>query len=121
MDNLAKGERIVLANTMRKGGLRLIWKDFTPIYSDGNALSESENGRPVCVAVRVYRGSTEEYTTFITPTPTPESISRTGARRWPGRSSSGGRSMWCPAQLSGEAPCKREPTKMLHCLQKKQW
>lgn len=70
MAESAKYRAVILllaSSGIRKGGLRLLWKDFTPIYSNGNALSESENGRPVCVAVRVYRGSTEEYNTFITP------------------------------------------------------
>ncbi len=58
---------LLASSGMRKGGLRLLWKDFTPICRDGDALSESGSGSPVCVAVRVYRGSAEEYTTFVTP------------------------------------------------------
>lgn len=36
---------LLASSGIRKGGLRLFWKDFTPIYRDGDALSESGDGR----------------------------------------------------------------------------
>ena len=58
---------LLASSGMRAGGLGLLWKDFTPICRNGDSLTESNHGNPVCVAVKVYRGSAEEYTTFITP------------------------------------------------------
>ena len=58
---------LLASSGIRKGGLKLFWKDFTTIYRNGDVLSESGDGSPACVAMRVYRGSAEEYTTFVTP------------------------------------------------------
>lgn len=59
---------ILASSGMRLGGMDLRWDDFSPIYGTDDSLSESDNGGEIaCAAVRVYRESAEEYTTFITP------------------------------------------------------
>ena len=65
---------LMLASSgMRPGGLRLKWGDVSLICSvDGKLVDEKDPnklqdaGNPVCASVRVYRGTPEEYVTFIT-------------------------------------------------------
>lgn len=64
---------IILASS--SGGLRVgawndvRWSDVFPVYKVGEEykidLSKNETGRIVCAAMRVYRGTTEEYTALI--------------------------------------------------------
>lgn len=64
---------IILASS--SGGLRVgawndvKWGDVFPVYKVGDEykidLSKNESGRIVCAAMRVYRGTTEEYTALI--------------------------------------------------------
>ena len=66
---------LVLASSgIRRGGLELKWGDIDPIYlKDGkpvageDAPEMSGTAEPVCAMMRVYRGSPEEYVTFMTP------------------------------------------------------
>ena len=64
---------ILASSGMRVGGMMLRWGDLTRIYGvDGRMVMEEDlkgrvSGELACVAVRVYRNSSEEYVTFITP------------------------------------------------------
>ena len=70
-----KAAILVLASSgMRAGGMQLKWNDINPIYRIGGRLVDGRDAQelqgidnPVCASVRVYQGSPEEYTTFITP------------------------------------------------------
>ena len=58
---------------VRVEGLSLRWDDLTRMYNVGGKMVKEEDlegktpGEIECVAVRVYRNTYEEYTTFITP------------------------------------------------------
>ena len=58
---------------VRCEGLLLRWGDLTRTYDVGGKMvtekgpGERVSGEPACVAVNVYRGTTAEYVTFITP------------------------------------------------------
>ena len=58
---------------VRREGVLLRWGDLTPIYDvDGKMVKEEDlegrvSGEPECVAVNVYRRTSEEYVTFVTP------------------------------------------------------
>ena len=60
---------ILASSGVRAGGLDLIWEDITPIhYTIHDRLTlDTTEGSVACAALRVYRGSAESYTTFITP------------------------------------------------------
>ena len=65
---------LVLASSgMRVGGMQLRWGDLTPMYDvDGRMVQEGDlegnaPGEVACVAVRVYRNSSDEYAALITP------------------------------------------------------
>ena len=61
----------IASSGMRVGGLELDWGDLTPIVRRDGRIVESgdaQDGEGVeCAALRVYRGSREEYSTFVTP------------------------------------------------------
>ena len=61
----------IASSGVRVGGLELDWGDLTPIVRrDGRIVESSdaqEGERVECAALRVYRGSREEYATFVTP------------------------------------------------------
>ncbi len=62
----------IASSGVRVGGLELDWGDLTPIVRrDGRIVESSdaqeEGERVECAALRVYRGSREEYSTFVTP------------------------------------------------------
>ena len=61
----------IASSGVRVGGLELDWGDLTPIVRrDGRIVESSdvrEGERVECAALRVYRGSREEYVTFVTP------------------------------------------------------
>ena len=58
---------------VRVGGMPLRWGDLTRMYSVGSKMVKEEDleektpGKFECVAVRAYRNTHDEYTTFITP------------------------------------------------------
>ena len=58
---------------VRISGMLLRWGDLTRMYSVGGRIVKEEDleegtpGKFECVAVRVYRNTYDEYTTFITP------------------------------------------------------
>ena len=62
---------LVLASSgVRAGAVApLNWGDLTPVYQVGDKLTldAGEDGEIACVALEVYRGSSENYTTFVTP------------------------------------------------------
>ena len=65
---------LVLASSgVRLGGSQLKWDDIEPMYEAGGKIVPGSDmpgkGRGVlaCASVRVYVGSTEEHTTFVTP------------------------------------------------------
>ena len=66
---------LVLASSgVRRGGLELKWGDIDPVYlKDGkpvagrDAPETSGTAEPACTKMRVYRGESEEYVTFMTP------------------------------------------------------
>lgn len=61
---------VLSSSGVRAGGLDLAWGDVTPIYLvDGRLALDPGPGdhKIACAALRVYRGSPECYTTFITP------------------------------------------------------
>ena len=65
---------ILASSGVRKGGLELKWGDIDPVYlKDGkpvageDAPEMSETAEPACAMMHVYRGSSEEYVTFMTP------------------------------------------------------
>lgn len=66
---------LVLASSgVRSGGLELKWGDIDSVYlKDGkpvageDAPEMSGTAEPACAKMRVYRDSTKEYVTFITP------------------------------------------------------
>jgi hypothetical protein len=60
---------IASSSGVRMGALELDWQDIFPVYSvDGKLTTESaQNGKIVCAVVVVYKGSAEEYFSFITP------------------------------------------------------
>ncbi len=69
-DPMERALVLVLASSgVRLGGLALKWRDLTPIYLvDGRlTVDPGEGGEVACVAINVYTGSPESYTTFITP------------------------------------------------------
>lgn len=69
-DPMDKAMVLVLASSgVRLGGLELTWGDLTPIYLvDGRLTADPDKGSEVaCVAINVYAGSPENYTTFATP------------------------------------------------------
>ena len=61
----------IASSGVRVGGLELDWGDLTPIVRRDGRIVESgdaqEGERVECAALRVYRGSREEYVTFVTP------------------------------------------------------
>ena len=65
---------LVLASSgVRVAGLQLKWEDIEALYEKGgkivpgSEMPDNAKGRLACASIRVYTGSTEEYTTFITP------------------------------------------------------
>ena len=65
---------LVLASSgVRVGGSQLRWDDIEPMYKVGDKIvprsemPEKGKGSLACASVRVYVGSTEEHTTFLTP------------------------------------------------------
>ena len=65
---------ILASSGVRMGGLELKWGDIDPVYlKDGkpvagrDAPEMSGAAEPACAMMRVYRGESEEYTTFMTP------------------------------------------------------
>ena len=58
---------------MRVGGMSLRWDDLTRMYDVGGKMVKEGDldgeapGEIACVAVRVYRSSSQEYVTFVTP------------------------------------------------------
>lgn len=63
---------LVLASSgVRVGALNhLDWGDLEPVYRVGDRLTldhGEESGELACAALKVYRGSSEAYTTFVTP------------------------------------------------------
>ena len=61
---------VLSSSGVRAGGLDLAWGDVTPVYLvDGRLVLDPGPGdhKIACAALRVYRGSPECYTTFITP------------------------------------------------------
>lgn len=78
MLNFAKGaiDRAIILVTassgMRIGGFNLRWNDLVPVYKVGEELKteldESDSkAKLVCAAIRIYKGSNEQYPAFITP------------------------------------------------------
>ena len=74
--NSARDRALILTlacSGVRVGGMRLRWGDLTRMYSVGGRIVKEEDlegetqGEIECVAVRVYRNTHEEYTTFVTP------------------------------------------------------
>ena len=66
--------RILASSGIRRGGLELKWGDIDPVYlKDGkpvagrDAPEMSGTAEPACAMMRVYRGGSEEYVTFMTP------------------------------------------------------
>ena len=65
---------IMASSGVRSGGLELKWGDIDPVYlKDGkpvagkNVPEMSGTAEPACAKMCVYRGSSEEYVTFMTP------------------------------------------------------
>ena len=65
---------ILASSGVRRGGLELKWGDIDPVYlKDGkpvagrDAPEMSGTAEPACAKMRVYRGESEEYVTFMTP------------------------------------------------------
>ena len=69
-DQMDKVILLVLASSgVRLGGLSMTWGDLTPVYLEDGRLTTDpgKNAEIACVALNVYAGSPENYTTFATP------------------------------------------------------
>ena len=61
---------LLASSGVRLGGLNLTWGDLTTIYIENGRLTtdpDGGSGEVACVALNVYAGSPEQYTTFVTP------------------------------------------------------
>ena len=70
INNQERAIILVLASSgVRVGALDMLnWGDLAPVYwVDGKLSLEGEDAVVACAMLEIYRGSVEEYTTFITP------------------------------------------------------
>lgn len=63
---------VVASSGMRVGAFNLRWNDLVPVYKVGEELKTEldeldSNAKLVCAAIRIYKGSNEQYPAFITP------------------------------------------------------